>query len=887
MAVTKLMKEQCIGIVSAHIGRELKPAESAEVLAEMRTYMVKARKQAEVLWDHMSYGQRVDLAGQMYAESLKGEAAKVRQRARLAVLAQAEAERSIALHRRRGYHGFDAGVEFLSEVDRKVAAAESEVKSDFAKVLEGKQQGLMGLMEDEALAQAVVRETFGEDTGSAIAKAVAGEWKRFSDMVVDRYNRAGGNMGKLDRYVPQAHDCVQMAHAAEVLAGDGRLKIGARALGDYLKGRPERFRYETNQQAWADYLLPRLDRSQYLDSNGEVMDDDALREVLYGMYDTLLSDGTTNFEVSTVAGARGNGGTGRANRGDNHRSIFFKDADSFFQYHQTFGKGTIFTNMMGSLGRSAKDAALLENLGPNPNNLVRGVKRMCDAEAKQIQARNMSASWVKRTKLAGVSTSHFFDSVWGTLNGDAAAVSPGREMIASIGGGLRNTEVFSKLGNTFLAAVSDIPTYFVTSGINHINRADATTNLVRAWSADSKALASVAGLMADSLTMTWQRMGQNNVGEGWTGMLANLTMKLTLLDQFTNGVRRGQMIGLMHTMANMTRRPWRFLTDFDKRRLERIGVTQKDWYLWQSAMPYEMNGARYLTRQDIRAINLERVNREAIENGSGLYFTQRDVDQSVAKYIAFLQDEAGLASLAPDLATRAVSNIAGARGTFGGEVMRNLMLFKSFPIGFMRRHLQRLSDMPTGRDRIEYAAKIFVGTTLAGAITVQLRALVAGRDLQDPTSQDYWLQAMSTGGGLSFLSDIIVAGIDGQNAYGSPNFLKFLGPVAGSALDAFDVVKTGYNDLTGSSAGGAYNREMKSPAKALKFVRNHAPFVNFWYVKGLVDRAVYNDLMEAASPGYIARMKGWGRKHTGQEYWWNVDEVIPERLPTVADAPDR
>lgn len=886
MAATKLMKEQCIGIVSAHIGRELKPAESAEVLAEMRTYMVKARKQAGVLWYHMSYGQRVDLAGQMYAESLKGEAAKVRQRARLAVLAQAEAERSIALHRRRGYHGFSAGVQFLSEVDRKVNAAKAEIESDFASVLNGKQQGLMGLMEDQALAQAVVRETFGEDTGSALAKAVAGEWKRFSDMGVDRYNRAGGNMGKLDRYVPQAHDCVQMAHAAEVLAGDGRLKIGARALGDYIKGRPERFRYETNQMAWAEYLLPRLDRSQYLDANGEVMDDNALLEVLYGMYDTLLSDGTTNFEVSTVAGARGNGGTGRANRGDNHRAIFFKDADSFFEYQNTFGKGTIFTNMMGSLGRMAKDAALLENLGPNPNNLVRGVKRMCDAEAKQIQARNMMRSWVARTKLSGVS-SHFFDSVWSTLNGEASAVSPGREMVSAIGGGLRNVEVFSKLGSTFLAAVSDLPTYFITSGINRINHAEATTNLVRAWSSDSKALASVAGLMADSLTMTWQRMGQNNIGEGWTGMLANATMKLTLLDGFTNGVRRAQMIGMMHTMATVTRRPWRFLSEFEKRRLERIGVTQKDWYLWQKAQPYKMHDAHYLTRQDIRALNLEQINREAIEERTGHYFTQRDVDQSVAKYIAFLQDEAGLASLAPDLATRAVSNSWGPRGTLGGEVLRNLTLFKSFPIAFMRRHLERLGDMPTGRERIEYAAKIFVGTTLAGALAVQLRALVAGRDLQDPTSQDYWLQAMSTGGGLSFLSDIIVAGLDGQNAYGSPNFLKFMGPVAGSALDAFDLVKTGYNDLTGSSAGGAYNREMKTPAKALKFVRNHAPFVNFWYVKGLVDRAVYNDLMEAASPGYIARMKGWGRKHTGQEYWWGVDEVIPERLPKVADAPDR
>ena len=40
--------------------------------------------------------------------------------------------------------------------------------------------------------------------------------------------------------------------------------------------------------------------------------------------------------------------------------------------------------MLGSLRRTAKDAALLEMMGPNPNNMNLGVKRMCQAEADQM-----------------------------------------------------------------------------------------------------------------------------------------------------------------------------------------------------------------------------------------------------------------------------------------------------------------------------------------------------------------------------------------------------------------------------------------------------------------------------------------------------------------------
>lgn len=455
-------------------------------------------------------------------------------------------------------------------------------------------------------------------------------------------------------------------------------------------------------------------------------------------------------------------------------------------------------------------------------------------------------------------------------------------------GGVRNLEVVGKLQSTFINSLPDVVSYFVTSRLNKTPLLRATANLCKAWGSESKDIAKRAGLMADALASNLDRFGQNNVGQGWTGMLANTMMKLSLLDQWTNGVRQASMINMMGTMALVRQWDWNGLEPFQKRQLERLGVTERDWRLWQAAKPYKaQNGASVLTRQDIREVDLDKLNGidpDGLSPDVANPFTQRDVDHAVSTYVAFLRDESGLASLAPDLRTRALSNIAGERGTFGGEVVRSLLLFKSFPIGFVLRHLERMSDLSQMRGKassVKYAASIVVGSTVAAAISVQLKQLIAGRDVQDMTDDDFWWQALSTGGGLSFISDLIIAGVDGQNAYGSQNFLKFLGPVVGTVLDTFDVIAA-----LGSSGIYSDDKETKVGAKALRLARGHMPFVNLWYTKAVFDRAIYNDLMEFCSPGYTARMEAWGLKNTGQEYWWAPTKLQPTRMPKMATNPD-
>lgn len=145
---------------------------------------------------------------------------------------------------------------------------------------------------------------------------------------------------------------------------------------------------------------------------------------------------------------------------------------------------------------------------------------------------------------------------------------------------------------------------------------------------------------------------------------------------------------------------------------------------------------------------------------------------------------------------------------------------------------------------------------------------------------------MAKGGGAGFLSDVIIAGFDGKNAYGSPNFVRFAGPVINSGLDTWDVLKTYYNEAMGDEEIGLYDSENSGHAKALRLLRGHTPFVNLWYTKGVFDRAVYNDIMEFVSPGYLDRVQSWALKNTGQEMWWDMTQIKPIRMPRMSEAPE-
>ena len=213
------MRRDCVERVSRAIGRKLSEEEASEMLSSFKGFVDIARRQDPEKWMSMSKLQRTDAAAQLYQQSRLAEAEKIKQRAYLTVVTQKQMENRLAFERKSGHKGMRAVAGVLQYVDRKVHAAQNEFSTALLDKLNGIQKGFLAWREDTAMAHKVIREIFGEDTGSKLAKQAAKAFQDISEEARIRFNAAGGNMGKLEHYFPQTHSLVRMVHAAEVLAG--------------------------------------------------------------------------------------------------------------------------------------------------------------------------------------------------------------------------------------------------------------------------------------------------------------------------------------------------------------------------------------------------------------------------------------------------------------------------------------------------------------------------------------------------------------------------------------------------------------------------------------------------------------------------------------------
>lgn len=231
------MKRECIQRVSLALGRQITEKEAAEILAGIRAGMTKARQSDPGKWAAMSKQERADAGAKFYADSMKEEAALIKKRAALTVVVQDQLNRRMEFHRARGYHGLAVTQALLEDGNRHVNAVRNEYLTQFCAALNGKIPGFMGLFEDKRFARQFIREIYGQDSGSGLAKLAAKTFTEVSEAERQRLNANGGNLGKLDHYFPQSHDVVRMSHAAEVLAGQGRLRqIANMAINTVTKG---------------------------------------------------------------------------------------------------------------------------------------------------------------------------------------------------------------------------------------------------------------------------------------------------------------------------------------------------------------------------------------------------------------------------------------------------------------------------------------------------------------------------------------------------------------------------------------------------------------------------------------------------------------------------
>jgi hypothetical protein len=834
------MKPQCIQAVQAvaqKLGRN--PLTKAQIAAVDTRIAATMRMLArtEEGWQGLSPDARVQMAAERALEDIQAEAARKVANAELQVLKTASIESRITDLQRLspGDKRAQALVSHIEESGHYIQGVKMDALTGMLATMDGAKSGdgagigrrlsmFFFDVENPQMTRDIATEIWGNGdggTGNKVAQEGAKAWLQTIETLRQRFNSAGGDVRKLDYgYLPQPHDQARVRDAGQV--------------------------------AWVAKTLPLLDRSRYVDEAGARLNDAEVSTILAEAWNTVSTDGMNKMEPGG-----GGSGSARANRGSESRQIHFKDADSFLGYMQEFGRGSMYDAMVGHIGALARDIGLVERYGPNPNAQMR-LQFDLAAKADGTSVDNLPRTFGLRPQ-----------SYWDLINGTAS--SPASAKLAQIGTDMRNIQVFGKLGGAVISSITDLGTYFVTTGYNRLGYWNAMKNIAStAKSKGTRDFLNAHGIIAEGMIGDLNRWTTDNIKQNWSGRLANTTMKLSLMNAWTDTLRRSFSLTMMQGLARMSKTEWGKLSEWDRTHLERRGLTEADW---QQITKAELTHFR----------DLDHLTPEAIRAGGGS-------DQLVSKVLGLIQDESEYAVMNPDLATKGFATGGATRaGTVNGEIARSVMQFKSFPIAMISRHWRRVLDAPRVEDgsgpafanRTLYMGALMVSTTALGAIALQTKQIVQGKDPMDMTGKHagkFWAKAVAQGGGLSIVGDTLLNDPGSDPTGFAKNMGKTLfGPSAGTIIDAAAIG-------VGNAWDKASGRKTNVGAETVNLLRSNAPVINLWYAKSAIDHAGLHALQENLSPGYLSKMKQRAKKDWGQDYWWEPGTGAPDRGPDIERA---
>lgn len=842
------MRPECIQAVTQAIGRTLNQQEIKGIEDRVRRNM-RQLAQTDATWQAKSAADRLNEAAAKSAQDLVEEANLKKRRVALTILAHDRIDSYMQRFPERPLEGLDRMLAFSADGKSGIQSIESSTRairddsiSRMLDVIDQTKGKFMGLFQDEAGNLALVRELHGEDSGSAVAKAAAKQFKDTAEQLRQRFNRAGGDIGQLDDWsMPRDHSQVKVA------------KDQTKWVADHVQ--------------WAN-------RAKYLKEDGSPMNDAELTDFLQNAWTTLATGGANKMEPGQAAG---NGM--RANRGSESRQIHYKDAESFIAAQKAYGDRNLLELLIGHIDRAARDIALVETLGPNPSNQMRYFLDAGQKAMDTAKPNDLTKTAKQRKKIE-----HLFEEVAGTREPPvSAALANGFDTYRAL-------NVASRLGSAVLTSVTDQGTLGLTASMNGMPVMKVFANEIRMLnpaSAADRRLAQRAGLGLNQLIGSLNRFGADGLGtnEQVAGRIAKFSqtaaskvMQASGLNALTAGSQRAFGAAMLDTIGDMTRRhdSLAAMDPADAKRLTGQGVTDTDWSVWRMAQPEDWRGVgdTVLTANSIYRIP----DAALVQMAQQLKTTpQRLKDQAATKLLGAVLDETNMAIIEPGAREKAMMHGGIERGTWKGELTRSFWQFKSFSIGMIMRHGAR-GMAQEGWGKAGYLAALVASTTVLGGMAIQLSEIAAGRDPKDITDDKKWgvpglrfgLASFLKGGAMGLYGDFLFSD---TSQGGSSPLAALGGPIAGDLEAVFK--------LKDNAADGEVNQ---TGGKLVRLAKSHLPGANLWYTKAATDHLIFNQLQDYFSPGYLRRMKQRARKEFKQSYWWEPGDSTPDRAPNLGAA---
>ena len=710
-------------------------------------------------------------------------------------------------------------------------AIQARIRNDMREFLEQTGVGVLGKSKDPAMMRDVIRELHGQSTQSATAKEYAAAVLKVKTWLRQTFNAHGGDIGEIaDHGVRHSHD--------------GR-KIE-----------------EAGFNAWKDAIYDRLDWSRIIDlSTGKAF---AVAKgarpyraeaeaFLQRIYDNITSNGWEGREPAMRFG-----GKALYNRHAEPRQLHFNDGDAWMEYNAEFGTTDPFTALVGGMDAMARDISLMKVFGPNPTAGLEFAIQVLQKRVSTSGNPKLRASVEKSAKKARVQMNH----ATGAIN-QAEDEFWGRAFST-----VRHVNVSTKLGSAVVSAVSDLATLTAGSVAMGRNPANMLGNAVSMVFANAtRESAARMGFTAETLLTMMSssaRLTNDEVANDWASRLSGFTIRASGLGRWTDGMRLAVQMENAGHLADNVGRSFDDLDPMIRQQIERHGITASDWqHLSDPAALFNEGKGDFLTPF------------WWLEHQTTL--PRGEAEGLALRLQASIQDQVEL--FVPSKRVRGSRFWIGDSrpGTFSGELLRSTAGFKNYAVSLTMGQIHLFNALPTPQTKAAYLVTMASSTLIMGALAVQLKEMVKGRDPQPMDTPKFWLAAQLQGGGLGIFGDFVFSE---KNRFGSGLAETLAGPVASLAADAIRIPVSNFNLAI-------EGKDTKFGRDAANFLRYNTPVASsFWPTRLAFDRLVFDQLQMMLDPEADAQMRRAEQnqiRNRGNASWWSRGTSLPDRAPDLSN----
>lgn len=683
-----------------------------------------------------------------------------------------------------------------------------------------------------------LRAAFGRSDVDEGARAAADAWFKAGDPLAQGYIDAGGKLTKRERYFPN-------------FAID---ENKVRAIGG------ERF---------MEIARANVDRASMIDFETKLpLSDVRFEQLLKDATRSILAGGAEGLPSGEIQGAGA-----LANRRDAARFFLWKDADTWMQMAESFGThASPFQAVVDHIDGLAKDTALLRTFGRNPDATKRFILDLFARETERlaVTGTDLERGGDKRaTKINRriESRNRFearqFENLWAEVTGENRV--PVNMTLAQGMGDVRHVLGAAQLGSALISSITDTGTVAQAARFNGLPVMDVLGRATKMMTEKgSEIFAAQMDMVADTLAnaagSTDKIMGES-IRTGVAAKLANANIRAQGLRRWTAVLRGAFGLEMMAHTARVADQAFADLDPQFKAALERYGIAPAEWDLIRQSVPHEPRpGAKFLRPADVA------------EGGTPAHAAAAE------KYARLRDTEMDYAVIEGDPVTRALLIGQSQPGTAGGEVRRSVGMYRSFPATFILMHFARGLARGWDGSRLGHGAITFLTMTALGALAMQSKEILAGRDplSLDPSTGNglrAWGKATLQGGGLGVFGDVLF--VD-QTKYGNTWASTVAGPVAG----AMETVLGDFLIKNIQQAGKG--QETQFLGDALYAGARHLPGSSLWFARLAFQRSVLDQLALMAdhrTAERFQRIEEKAQKDWGQRYWYAPGRTEPRRAP--------